>query len=371
MKDIKITDNFHEAVEIGKDLFKEKSNIYTDALIASIYDIIGKNMPGLSKEDKDRMFYHSIYDYWVYGAVIGEEFYFNFYKLNDEEKRKYITTREKVLFVNHLNKSEDKYILQDKYETYKRFKEYYLRDVILIENEDAFDKFCEFVDKHNEFVVKPSNLGLGVGVHKVKITDKNERQSVFDSILAGGRQNADGAFNNASASVVIEELIQQSDSMAAIHPHSVNGVRIPTVRVGDKVHIYYPWFKIGAHGYFVTSAYVGTYDAGIDPETGIVQTAGFGEFAQREEYHPDSHIKIKGFQIPRWQEAVELATKLSLSLPTIAYTGWDLALTDKGWCVMEGNFTGDFMWQLMYGRGMKKEFEELIGWKIDKKFWWE
>jgi len=38
---------------------------------------------------------------------------------------------------------------------------------------------------------------------------------------------------------------------------------------------------------------------------------------------------------------------------------------------MEGNYSGEFTFQLINGRGYKKEFEELIDWKYEKTFWWE
>ena len=57
-------------------------------------------------------------------------------------------------------------------------------------------------------------------------------------------------------------------------------------------------------------------------------------------------------------------------LSTYGYVGWDLVLTPQGWCVMEGNYSGEFIFQMINGRGYKKEFEELIGWKYEKEFWW-
>ncbi len=46
-------------------------------------------------------------------------------------------------------------------------------------------------------------------------------------------------------------------------------------------------------------------------------------------------------------------------------------LTPQGWCVLEGNYSGEFIYQMINGRGYKKDFEALIGWKYDKDFWWE
>ncbi len=166
-------------------------------------------------------------------------------------------------------------------------------------------------------------------------------------------------------------MIDQAEEMAVFNPASTNAVRITTVKVDGKVYIYEPWFKIGRGGNFLTSAVFGTLDAGINANTGIVDTVGETESGEQWEYHPDSKIKILGFKIPRWEELTKLAEECALRLPTIGYVGWDFVLSKKGWCIMEGNHSGDFMWQLYRHKGMKKEFEELIGWKLNKNYWWE
>ena len=48
-----------------------------------------------------------------------------------------------------------------------------------------------------------------------------------------------------------------------------------------------------------------------------------------------------------------------------------MAWTDKGWAVMEGNFRGAFMWQFFRQKGMKAEFEDMTGLRLNKEFWWE
>jgi len=103
-----------------------------------------------------------------------------------------------------------------------------------------------------------------------------------------------------------------------------------------------------------------------------VNTNAFSETEDIYEYHPSTNVKIEGFEIPKWKELVEITDKIGRHFPNIRYIGWDMVLSKKGWCIMEGNFAGECMWQLMYGRGMRKEMEELIGWKMDdSKFWWE
>ena len=369
---IKLTDKTSEKIAIAKKIVESKSSIYTEKVLEEIRNIVVDNLKNASTETIEEMMYYTIYYYWVYGCTVDEFFYYDFSNKSHDEIKTYVTAHEKVIYTNRLNCVADAHLLNNKWDAYQLFKDYYKRDMILLRNREDYETFCKFVKKHPEFVVKPVDMGLGQGVYKENVygMSEDEIKEVFEKILNEAVDCNNKFHYGTENSVVLEELIMQDDEMAKFHPSSVNGVRITTVRVGDEVHIYHPWFKIGRNGQFVTSAAYGTFDAGIDPETGVVCTPGVTESNECFEIHPDTNVPILGFQIPRWDEAIKLVKELAQKLPTISYVGWDVVLTPEGWCVMEGNFRGAFMWQLFEGRGNKKEFEELIGWKLEKDFWW-
>ncbi|MBR4452282.1 MAG: hypothetical protein IKS39_10635, partial [Clostridia bacterium] len=262
--------------------------------------------------------------------------------------------------------------LEDKYRLYKTLEPYYKRDVIEIRDSSDYDVFADFVAKHREFVVKPADFSFGIGVHKVSIDDYNgDVKAAMEAILGEGAAIHERHPSRVTK-MVLEELIRQDDSLAALHPQSVNAIRATAVRGKDgKIHIFHPWIKIGISGTFVASAALDGFDAEIDPETGIVITDGMQETGNSYTVHPDTGIVIKGYQIPKWKEMLEFVDEIMDKLPGYNYVGWDLVLTPDGWCVMEGNYSGEFSFQFINGRGYKKEFEELIGWKLDKDFWWE
>ena len=367
---IVITDNATEMVEQGKFIIEEKKNIYSPKMMKTLYSIIDEYMKESSRADKEKALYQSVYDYWTYGNSCDEEFYYDFRNKSHEEKQQYMTFRLREKYCNHLNCKDDADIFVNKYKTYIKYKKYFLRDCMKINGEEDYDHFVEYVKKHPSFVVKPLDMAFGVGVYLVKETDYSDYRTLFDSIIRSGEKNKQEVVWAKSSAIMLEEVILQDESVSAIHPWSVNGVRVTTVRKGDEVTIYHPWFKIGASHQFVTSAVFGTMDAGINADTGVVETDGYKENGEHHEYHPDTGIRILGFAIPHWDELKSMARELALSLDTINYVGWDFVLTPKGWCIMEGNYDGDFMWQLYYSRGMKAEFEKLIGWKYDKDFWW-
>ncbi len=371
MENIKITDIHSEMEEIGRELFQNKQHIYTEKLQNEIYAVIEKVYPAATPEEKEGIFYRSIYDYWVYGCNINEELFYHFAEKTHKEKCEYITVKNRFPYMHHINKKEDAHLLNDKYEAYQILKPYFKRDMIEISGEEDFEKFCDFVNLHPTYVVKPSDLGLAIGIHKETITESDDKRTVFDNLVKEGLKNNSDYRWSKKTSIILEELIEQASPLSDIHPHSVNAVRCTTIRTDNETIIFYPWLKIGMDGEFATCGIRGSLLAAIDSETGIITTNGLGEFCQEYETHPMTGIKFKGFKIPKWQEMIEMAKEMAELFPTIRYIGWDMVLTENGWCVMEGNFAGEFMGQLTHERGMKRELEEIIGWKPDYDFWWQ
>ena len=170
--------------------------------------------------------------------------------------------------------------------------------------------------------------------------------------------------------MIVEELIDQDDTMAALHPQSVNALRITTVRAANgQTVMYRPRIKIGMNGGFLASAAQNGVIAEIDPSTGVIRTDGYNENGEHYLVHPNSGIPIKGFQIPKWDELLELVDDLNREMHEFGYIGWDLVLSKSGWCVMEGNYSGEIASQVILGKGLRRELEELIGWKPKKEYW--
>ena len=376
---LKITEDVDEIVAIAHRLVDDVNaikRIYTPLMFEKMREEIAHYTGGkLSEEETERTMYRCIYDFWVYGCTVDEEYYLGLLDKTDAEKREYMVHNIRSMYVRQLNydAGPDRVEkLEDKYRLYKTLEPYYKRDVIEIRDSSDYDVFAVFVSKHKEFVVKPADFSFGIGVHKVSIDDYNgDVKAAMEAILGEGAAIHERHPSRVTK-MVLEELIRQDDSLAALHPQSVNAIRATAVRGKDgKIHIFHPWIKIGISGTFVASAALDGFDAEIDPETGIVITDGMQETGNSYTVHPDTGIVIKGYQIPKWKEMLEFVDEIMDKLPGYNYVGWDLVLTPDGWCVMEGNYSGEFSFQFINGRGYKKEFEDLIGWKLDKDFWWE
>ncbi len=373
MDPIKITDNFQEQIQLGKELFASKSKVYTKELVDSMYKEIRSLMTPKMASDftEEDIFFHSIYDFWVYGNTTSEEIYLRFLYKTHKEKIEFTTFRTSLWWMFNMNDRSFQHVFHNKWETYELFSKYYLRDVIKISSEEDYSIFEFFVSKHPIFVLKPISSHLGIGVQKIDSNNYNDLKSLFKELLNIGVNLSKDSFYNDS-DLILEELIDQDQALAAIHPYSVNGIRITTYRKNGKITILYPWFKVGANKQFVTSASFGTYDAGIDAVTGVVNTDGFLENGESDSVHPLTGFKFKGYRIPKWDNLVETVKEMALSLPEqINYVGWDMVLTPKGWCIMEGNFSGAFMWQMFNQKGFRKEIEGLTGLVFGNEYWWQ
>lgn len=369
-KDLKPTDDIQEQIKIGKAIAEGYDQAQLDFVKKEIYKT--KDWGQVSMED---MVYISIYDYWVYGFRPDQQLYYHLLGKKHEEKLTYMTMMEDFVYYARLNRKADFHKFEDKYEAYCNLKPYYGREIIKVTSMADYEVFKSFVSRHPQFVLKPIGLHDTYGIEHVDITKVGDVKKYFESIIKVGH-NFDNDYYTVGADhdgAVCEEIIEQAPSFSVFSPKSVSIIRVPTVRVNGKVTIYGAYTKIGASDDMIVGESRNAYLCGVDCETGELLTNGCTEDGKEYEYHPVSGVKFKGFKFQKWDELKSMLYELASNLePTINYVGWDVVLTPKGWVLVEGNFYGMSLWQIAYGRGMRKEFGDLIGWHMDDdKFWWQ
>ena len=364
-------------IRTGREIVAAYPELYNPWIIQNIKQKLearAKTRPdiagGRSIED---IFAIATYDYWQYGIDTPEEFSHEQLGATDEKKRQYITFRGRFDYVYHLNKKEDMHLLSNKWHAYQLLKDAYKREVLLLESEQDFPAFEAFCQRHPTFVVKPVGLGQSIGVRKVEVGNAN-LHTLFNQLFAE-IETENSHYNCAvDKGVLVEELIEQGEEMAMLHPASVNSVRMLTINLGDgDIRLWYPYVRIGVGGHFISSAATGSIVAGINAGTGVVYSTGFDKLGRITDVHPDTHFTIKGIKIPRWGKLCRKAIEMSERLPTLRYIGWDFVYDKDGeWIVMEGNEnSGISSSQLIHHRGMREEFEQLIGYHPTKEYWWQ
>ncbi len=290
-----------------------------------------------------------LYSSLVFGSTFKEYFLYGFNAKTYAERRTFVTTYSKQMdFTRIINNQKDCEIFNNKYKTYLKFNEYYCRDAILVNSPEDYDIFSQFAKKHPKFVYKPISESHGNGVKLIDSSYVDSLESLFKDIIQGGE-------------CMLEERVIQAPEMSSLNPSSVNTVRVPAVLTNNGVKILYPYMKIGKDGSFVDNSGSGGIMALLDLDTGIVCATPRDKSNNKHILHPDTGAQIIGFKIPKWNEVIDLVNKLAYVVPTVRYIGWDLALTENGWVVIEGNCAGQFTGQQMLDQiGKKEEYRSLI-----------
>ena len=195
---------------------------------------------------------------------------------------------------------------------------------------------------------KPLAASFGAGAHVVKITKRDEAVAEFERLTKCGEW-------------IVEDRIIQSKEMSAWNESSVNTIRLPCFLTRNgSFYALAPVLRVGRKGSVVDNAGGGGIIACIDEISGVITTNGKDEAGLEYIVHPDSCQKFKGWHVPQWKDLLTLAEEIHRNcLYKHRYIGFDFALTDKGWVVIEGNW-GQFLNQYVDYRGIKNEFLNYI-----------
>lgn len=130
---------------------------------------------------------------------------------------------------------------------------------------------------------------------------------------------------------------------------------------GKKARVIFAFFKIGRGDSVVDNGAAGGILCPVDLQAGIISGPGVTERLETFLIHPDTGLQITGFRIPRWQQAMDLAIRLAETEPAEWGVGWDLALTDGGWVLVECNRGGAVLGpQMVQQKGMRTVVQPML-----------
>ena len=279
-----------------------------------------------------------------------------FYLLGLENKKK----KERDLYLSR-NKKDELLIsyygpewrrilglLKDKYSFYTNLKAFFKREAIYITSSEDRDSFLSFCSRHHHIFAKRDKGSCGIGAKSLTIHDNEQAGKVFDELITYGEW-------------IIEELIHQDPVISAFNASSINTVRFPSFKHNGVVKSVFPCMRFGRAGSIIDNSTLGGLTVGIDEKTGELFPYAYDEKGDVHEVHPDSKIPFRGFQVPQWDDLIEFVRRAHLALPDDqVYVAFDVALSDKGWCIVEGNWGDWFLQQSSRQKGMKKEFVSLL-----------
>ena len=292
--------------------------------------------------------------YIIYGIDPVEYFLFNFKDLKHDERRQFLSDRERMYGSLNVMSWSTFDELKEKDTFYQMAGKFFGRDVCIVKPLGDKTAFYDFVKRQPRFFAKPIDGTYGQGAGIFDISDYASADAAFDTFAKEG-------------SWMLEEIIAQDSRLAAFNTSSVNTIRVPSFMTLDGHHqILNPTIRTGREGFVVDNAGAGGVTAMIDVKTGVIATEGIDKKYHRYEKHPDSGIPFKGTQIPMWEELVKTAEAVHRSLPARhRYVGFDFALSTKGWVLIEGNWGQLIGSQTASQKGVRYEFERLMGFPAD------
>lgn len=307
-------------------------------------DLFKKQWEGLNR---DYIIRDMIYSLHRFGADFQDYWNYNFLGASAFGRDSFVVDKLRYGYDDILSTPETIKLVSDKYACYMKLCSYYKRDVLGCYDEISFVEFLKFVKKNHTFVCKPISGDCGKGVRKIILADADIKSFFYENIKIG-------AF-------IVEELIDQHESMSKIHVQSVNTVRVVTFVQKGRVEILAASLRMGVGDSVTDNAGNGGIFSSIDPETGIVICKARDYKGNEYVKHPDSKIVIPGFQIPAWDELMGVAKEVALELENATLISWDFSYSSKGWVIVEVNTGGDWIiLQAAQKEPMKKKLYKLI-----------
>lgn len=286
---------------------------------------------------------HAIISYIIWGTSFSEYFGYRFWTKTIKEKKTYMTRRHMFKFFDRYNPIEYRARIGDKSKSLQYYSQFMGREQC--EKSQGFSAFSDFCAKHSKIFVKKKVGWGGDSAYSVKVSTP---ESVKE------------AWENLTEEFVVEPLLENCEELKRIYPGSLNTIKITILqtRVGPKIVT--AIIRFGNHT-IVDNVHSGGIAAGINLETGMIETPALDSHFRRYTHHPETKLPITGFIIPKWEEIKELAIKASQVTPQLRYTSWDIALTDNGPIMIEGNWDAEFyIEQALYNRGHRKLFVNLL-----------
>ncbi len=261
-----------------------------------------------------------IVNFLKYGIGYTDYLKGDYINLTKEEKDTFITTKSYYKLIEYLNPRSYRCIFSNKIIFNKVFKEYIKRDFIDIRNITE-EEFSLFLKGKKYVFAKPLIDFGGHGIEKIDVKSVQSPSILLKSLL------------NKKLYLVEEEIIQHSE-MNKLNPFAVNVLRVVTLVKDGKSYIMGTAVRINLSDGIL----VGSDDAyGVFNEKGKLITPIVDDLANEYEEHPIAKTPFKSVKLPYIKEGIELAKKCSLVVPEIRYVGWDIAITEEGPIIIEGN----------------------------------
>lgn len=157
-------------------------------------------------------------------------------------------------------------------------------------------------------------------------------------------ERVDVALIQSLRNVVIQPALRNHPTLDALHPVTLNTVRIYTFLEEGRCTIIAAFLRVARGSAMVDNLSQGAIAIGIDLASGALNGTGLTLAKHgRHVYtvHPDTGVRFASVTLPWWRETLELAERAALGLAPHATLGLDIAITPDGPVFVEANGASD------------------------------
>lgn len=306
-----------------------------------------------SGKRKGVVFINFIQAYLIFGVNPKEYYWFHFEDKSNEQKKTFFTRKMFRKLLRRNNNPQFVQILNDKYIFMQTFSEFVGRKCIRINKYTKKEELENLLEKTDRIVYKPKDGSGGVGIKVFDKTSYSNVEKLFSELYC----LPDG---------VIEQWIQQHKAMSIPYPDAVNCIRVATLYREGKCNFLGAIFTLGYNHEKIANSLQGALFGLVAIETGEVISDLCNYSDQLFKKHPDTGFIARGFKIPYWEEILDITAKAAAIVPEVGYVGWDVAISESGPVLIEGNsISAGYLAYEHYllredGKGTRKVWEPFI-----------
>jgi hypothetical protein len=220
------------------------------------------------------------------------------------------------------------------------------------------ERVIKEISQESEVIIKPTLVnGGGVGILFWKTEE--------------GRKNLERKLDKVGKDLVVQELIQQHQSLKRLHPESINTVRVMSFLQHGQVHILSSVLRMGINGSRVDNSQMGGISAGI-LASGQLKSIAYTKEGQPFDRHPRGG-RFEDCMIPNYVEILDSIRSMHARIAHFRIMSWDIAIGKDGSPILvEANYwrgsidLHQFSNGPLFGDLTDEVLEEVFGKRLDK-----
>ena len=297
-------------------------------------------------------------EYWKnhYGKKVNKYWHAVCSSITGIEEERYIPNDIFAFeILPHFNREKMYYVYSDKNRAdifldgynaprtvYKKMNGYYYFDKYQMTTMDIAREHLYANDK--TMFIKPSFLAAGEMVAPLNIKNKK----LFLNNKPASIEEIDELYGD---DYIIQEKIEQHPLMSEVYPHSLNTLRMVTLRLKNTTHLLFISAKFGNGGNKIDNISAGGLQCRVF-ENGQLDKIATDKYGRIYDKHPYTRTRFQDITIPNMNKFKDHVIELHKCHPYFNYACWDIAVGSNAEPVfVETNFRGGdiMLFQLISG----------------------